>query len=236
MEGAHEPAIASAPPAEPERRAADLRVFDQNGIARAAWGWDRHEQRGLDGYHKSEKAALAFIERSDLGPSWEEYRRRLFGLTASPGALVAWKAKHGARGHKAERAAFGSALGLFARGGITADQYRELVGRWPRLCLGCFQTARRHRGSSALRTYRGVLGRSCLGRVPLAVGRVDQRNRSAKRQRPPCHLLRLAVKSDDKTLHQQMKTKQRHLDRIMEVRRHELPRFPEQRGRDERPA
>jgi len=114
-------------PKDLERLTSDLRVFDANGIERAAWGWDRHETRGLDPYHRAEKAALASIERSDLGPAWEEFRRGLFGLTEAPGALVAWKAKHGDRGHKAERAAFGAALGLFAREGITRDEYTALV-------------------------------------------------------------------------------------------------------------
>ena len=75
-----------------DRLTADLRVFDANGIERAAWGWDRHERRGLDAYHAAERAALAQIEQHDLGPRWEEFRRALFGLTESPGALVSWKA------------------------------------------------------------------------------------------------------------------------------------------------
>lgn len=114
-------------PKDLERLVSDLRVADANGIERAAWGWDRHEARGLEPYHRAEKAALAYVERADLGPAWEDFRRRLFGLTEAPGALVAWKAKHGERGHKAERAAFGSALGLFARDGIGRDEYTALV-------------------------------------------------------------------------------------------------------------
>jgi len=43
---------------ELDRLADDLRVFDVNGIERAAWGWDRHEARGLDAYHPAERAAL----------------------------------------------------------------------------------------------------------------------------------------------------------------------------------
>jgi len=114
-------------PNELERLTADLRVFDTNGIERAAWGWDRHEARGLDAYHGAEKAALAHIERADLGPPWEEFRRRLFGLTEAPGALIAWRAEHGDRGHKAERAAFGAALGLFAKDGVSKNDYAALV-------------------------------------------------------------------------------------------------------------
>ncbi|TMF55546.1 MAG: hypothetical protein E6I19_08155 [Chloroflexi bacterium] len=112
---------------ELDRLTADLRVFDANGIERAAWGWDRHERRGLDAYHTAERAALAQIEQHDLGPRWEEFRRTLFGLTESTGALVSWKAKHGQEGHKAERAAFGAALGLFARDHLTREQYASLV-------------------------------------------------------------------------------------------------------------
>jgi len=112
---------------ELDRLTADLRVFDANGIERAAWGWDRHERRGLDAYHASERAALAQIEQHDLGPRWDELRRALFGLTEGAIALVSWKAKHGQLGHKAERAAFGAALGLFAREHLTREQYASLV-------------------------------------------------------------------------------------------------------------
>jgi hypothetical protein len=112
---------------ELERLTADLRVFDVNGIERAAWGWDRHERGGLDAYHEAEREALAQIEKHDLGPKWEELRRMLFGLTESKGALVSWKAEHGDLGHKAERAAFGAALGLFARDSLPRAQYVTLV-------------------------------------------------------------------------------------------------------------
>src|SRR5207249_8820850 len=95
-----------------DRLVSDLRVLDADGIERAAWAWDRHEGRGLDEYHAAERAALAAIEAADVGSLWEDLRRTLFGLTESQGALVHWKAKHGDLGHKAERAAFGAALGL----------------------------------------------------------------------------------------------------------------------------
>ena len=112
---------------ELDRLTADLRVFDANGIERAAWGWDRHERGGLDVYHETEREALAQIEKHDLGPKWEELRRMLFGLTESKGALVSWKATHGVLGHKAERAAFGAALGLFAGDHLRREQYVTLV-------------------------------------------------------------------------------------------------------------
>lgn len=114
-------------PKELERLASDLRVLDRTGIDRAAWGWDRHEKRGLDAYHRAEKTALAAVERADLGEAWDEYRTRLFGMTEAQGALVAWKAMHGDTGHKAERAAFGAALAQFAKEGISAQDYAALV-------------------------------------------------------------------------------------------------------------
>ena len=102
-------------------------MLDLTGIERAAWGWDRHEARGLDRYHRAEKAALAAIEREDLGDAWDAFRVRLFGLTEAKGALVAWRAAHGEIGHKAERAAFGAALGLFAKHGVKDVDYVTLT-------------------------------------------------------------------------------------------------------------
>src|SRR5712692_8259719 len=96
-------------PADLERLAADLGVLDATGIERAAWGWDRHESRGLDAYHRAEKAALAAIERAGLGEEWQAYHRRVFGLTEAKTALVAWKGMHGERGH------------------VSADDYAALV-------------------------------------------------------------------------------------------------------------
>ena len=114
-------------PDDLERLASDLRVLDSTGIDRAAWGWDRHESRGLEPYHRAEKTALAAIERANLGAEWDDFRRRVFGLTEAKGALVAWKASHGETGHKAERAAFGAAVGLFAKDAIGAADYAELA-------------------------------------------------------------------------------------------------------------
>src|SRR3981081_3499271 len=107
---------------ELDRLTADLRVFDINGIERAAWGWDRHERRGLDAYHSAERAALAAIEQQDLGLRWEEFRRLLFGLTEAAGALVNWKARHGPLGHKDENPAFGRGPGILAREHLTHER------------------------------------------------------------------------------------------------------------------
>lgn len=112
---------------EMDRFGREIRAFDTNAVERAAWGWDRHEARGLNAFHDAERVALAFVEKSDLGEAWDEYRRTLFGMTESPESLVAWQAKHGARGHKAENAAFGAALALFARDGLSNEQYAELA-------------------------------------------------------------------------------------------------------------
>ena len=114
-------------PQDLERLASDLRVLDQTGIDRAAWGWDRHEKRGLDAYHRAEKTALAAVEKADLGEAWDAYRQRLFGMTEAKGALVAWKVMHGDKGHKAERAAFGAALAQFAKEGISVQDYAALA-------------------------------------------------------------------------------------------------------------
>jgi hypothetical protein len=105
----------------------DLRVLDANGIERAAWGWDRHESTAHQPFRRAEKSALAAIERADLGPAWQEYHRSLFQMTEAKNALAAWKTMHGDIGHKAERAAFGAALGVFARDLIDQDDYVALV-------------------------------------------------------------------------------------------------------------
>jgi len=65
-------------------------------------------------------------EKHDLGLRWEEFRRMVFGLTEAGGALVNWKARHGQLGHKAESAAFGAAIGLFARDHLSREQFASL--------------------------------------------------------------------------------------------------------------
>jgi hypothetical protein len=111
-----------------ERLISDLRTLSPAGIERVAWGWDRHEKDGLEAYHAAEKAALTAIESSGLGPDWDTFRHSLFTLTEGRRALVSWKVEHGDTGHKAERAAFGAALGLFTQGRLKHDHYAALVG------------------------------------------------------------------------------------------------------------
>jgi hypothetical protein len=117
--------------AELGRMEADLRVVSPVGIERAAWGWDRHEGDNLAAFHAAERAALDAIETAGDGPAWDEWRRRLFEeVEGSRLALVAWRAerqRHPPHVHKAERAAFGAALGLFARPHISHKQYVTLV-------------------------------------------------------------------------------------------------------------
>jgi hypothetical protein len=116
--------------AELERLEADVRVLSPVGIERAAWGWDRHEGDNLEAFHAAERAALEAVEAAGLGPAWDEWRRRLFFEVEGRSALVAWRAEHQshpAHVHKAERAAFGAALGLIAHDTISHPQYATLV-------------------------------------------------------------------------------------------------------------
>jgi hypothetical protein len=116
--------------AELERLESDLRVLSPIGIERAAWGWDRHERDNHAAYAAAERAALRAIEEHEAGEEWDEWRRRLFYEVEGRQALVAWKAEHQQHPehvHKAERAAFGAALGLFARAWISHAQYATLV-------------------------------------------------------------------------------------------------------------
>jgi hypothetical protein len=123
--------VQAARRAEMERLESDLRVLSPVGIERAAWGWDRHERDSLQAYHAAERTALAAIERStEDAEEWDTWRRRLFHEVEGRQALVAWRAEHqqhAAHVHKAERAAFGAALGLFARARLRPAQYATLV-------------------------------------------------------------------------------------------------------------
>jgi hypothetical protein len=116
--------------AELERLESDLRVLSPIGIERAAWGWDRHEQEHLEAFHAAERAALQAIDKAGQTASWDEWRRRLFYEVEGRLALVAWRAEHQRHAehvHKAERAALGAALGIFARPWISHHQYTTLV-------------------------------------------------------------------------------------------------------------
>jgi len=112
---------------ERERFLRELGTFSAAGVERAAWGWNQHAAGELDSYREAERAALRAIEKADRGPAWDEFRRSIFDMTEGRKALVAWKYEHGETGHKAESAAFGAALALFARRHITGDQFATLA-------------------------------------------------------------------------------------------------------------
>src|SRR5579859_1997664 len=106
----------------------DIRVLSPSGVERAAQGWDSHTSgQGLRALHEAEKAAVHAIEKADRGSVWDEVRRNLFGMTESGGALVSWKAEHGETGHKAEDAAFMTALALVAGDLINQQQAATLM-------------------------------------------------------------------------------------------------------------
>ena len=112
--------------AERDRLLRELGAFSAAVVERAAWGWDQHG-RDAEAFHQAERAALHAIEKADRGPAWEEFRRSIFDLTEGRKALVAWQYEHGEKGHKAERAAYGAALALFARDHISRDQFGILA-------------------------------------------------------------------------------------------------------------
>lgn len=112
---------------ENERLIRELGTFSAAGVERAAWGWDQHTAADLDTFHDAERAALKAIEKANRGQGWDEFRRSIFDMTEGRKALVAWKYEHGETGHKAERAAYGAALALFARDHITGDQFATLA-------------------------------------------------------------------------------------------------------------
>jgi len=112
---------------ERERFLTELGAFSAAGIERAAWGWDQHGARDEASYRDAERAAVRAIEKAARGPKWDEFRRSIFDMTEGRKALVAWQYEHGETGHKAERAAFGAALALFARDHITREQFATLA-------------------------------------------------------------------------------------------------------------
>src|SRR5919197_3719042 len=104
--------------AQLERLDSDLRVLSPVGIERAAWGWDRHESNNVAALRAAERAAIHAIEASSEARAWDNWRRRLFHEVEGRQAFIAWRTEHGAHAphvHKAERAAFAAALGLFAQ-------------------------------------------------------------------------------------------------------------------------
>ena len=112
---------------ERERFIREIGTFSAAGVERAAWGWDQHGAGKIDSFHEAERAAVRAIEKADRGPAWEDFRRSIFDMTEGRKALVAWQYEHGETGHKAERAAYGAALALFARGHITGEQFGILA-------------------------------------------------------------------------------------------------------------
>src|SRR5207245_10235779 len=105
------------------RRMADVRSMSACGGELVAQGWEEHVgDRGLPSFREAEKAALQAIEQADRGAAWDEVRRTLFGMTESGAALISWRAEHGEMGHKAENAAFATALALLADGLISNEQ------------------------------------------------------------------------------------------------------------------
>lgn len=116
--------------AQLERLDSDLRVLSPLGIERAAWGWDRHEGDQLDRFLQAERTGLKAIESAEAEDEWDEWRRRLFHEVEGRQALIAWHTEHQTHSdhvHKAERAAFGAALGLFAQPWVSHGHYASLV-------------------------------------------------------------------------------------------------------------
>jgi hypothetical protein len=111
---------------ERDRFVREIGAFSAAGVERAAWGWDQHATN-LTVFREAERAALHAIEKADLGPAWEDFRRSIFDMTEGRKALVAWQYEHGETGHKAEGAALGAALALFARDHINRDQFAILA-------------------------------------------------------------------------------------------------------------
>ena len=102
-------------------------MFSAAGVERAAWGWDQHGERQRERFYSAERSALHAIEQGDRGEQWDDFRKSIFDMTEGGRALVSWQYEHGPVGHKAERAAFGAALGLFARELIPHAEYVALV-------------------------------------------------------------------------------------------------------------
>lgn len=96
------------------RLMSDVRTLSQLGVERVAEGWDRHAAGRSAEIEEAERVALHALEQANRSETWDEVRKRLFGLTEAGDALIVWRSEHGEVGHKAERAAFAAALGLLA--------------------------------------------------------------------------------------------------------------------------
>ena len=111
-----------------DRLIADARVLSPAGIERVAWGWDRHEDpRIMERFHEAERAALRVLEKNNLGPQWDDARKRILDLTEGRSSLEDWKAEHGDVGHKGERALLAAALAILARDKLDREHYATLV-------------------------------------------------------------------------------------------------------------
>jgi hypothetical protein len=81
----------------------------------------------MERFHEAERAGLRALEKSNLGPQWDDARKRILDLTEGRTSLEDWKAEHGDIGHKAERALLAAALAILAREKIDHPHYITLV-------------------------------------------------------------------------------------------------------------
>ncbi len=111
-----------------DRLLEDARTLSPLGVERAAAGWVEHAgSGGHPQWHEAERAALHVLETTNRAPRWDELRGRILGLTESRGAMVAWRAEHGEKGHHAESALLGAALALVAGPDLDRAHHRVLV-------------------------------------------------------------------------------------------------------------
>jgi hypothetical protein len=108
-----------------DRLLEDCRTLSPAGIERIAAAWDRRGHQA--DFPAAEKAALHQIEQLGRGESWDDIRNRLLGLTERGTPLVAWRAEHGAVGHKAEDALMAAALAIMARPALDRHHARTLL-------------------------------------------------------------------------------------------------------------
>ncbi|MDQ6709578.1 MAG: hypothetical protein M3Z11_03370 [Candidatus Dormibacteraeota bacterium] len=111
-----------------DRLLEDARTLSPAGIERAAWGWDRHEEPvNMQRFREAEKMALHALEQANRGDTWEKARRDVLELTEGRLSVVSWKVEHGDKGHKAEHAALGAAMGVLVKDRIDHAHYATLV-------------------------------------------------------------------------------------------------------------